>query len=158
MCTNYEAWSFNICPYNWLGKYILPPQMKKSIPILVLYDFHITMVQWLLCVSLPISEFEFYYSILFLLCVCVLLYNKSMCYLSILLAVRWLYQEEPHSNLIGKTVFNPERHDLELNAVTDWDYQQERQRTKENLMTRTSFDRAFYCSPKICMFPGHLCS
>lgn len=69
--------------------------------------------------------------ILFPLRVCVFVYNKSTCYLSILLAVRWLHQEEPHSNLIEKTVFHSERRDLELKAMTDWDFQQERQRTKE---------------------------
>lgn len=64
---------------------------------------------------------------------------------TVLLVDRLSHQKEPHPDLIEKTVFLPERLDIELYAVNGWNFGQRRQEAKGNSMAkRTPCYRACY--------------
>ena len=80
------------------------------------------------------------------MCVCIENTDNLLVVIStVLLVDRLSYQEEPHPDLIEKTVFFPERLDIELDTVNGWNFGQRRQEPKGNSMTsQLPCDRACY--------------
>lgn len=113
-----------------------------AMPIMCLLSFLYLMLRFSCSYSVPIPALSMY--------VCMCVHKKSTDNLSILLASKSFHQEEPQANLMEKTTFHPKRLDLELNAVSGWNFGQKKQGVKENLMSRRIYYyRAFYYSLKI---------